>query len=121
MSKLTSDATFGDIYTPSRGRFFACIAKYTDPAFIQPYRPAGIHVVDDTPMSVSPNPATDRVQVSLPVSEPVTAAWVVDLTGRRRPVPVSGHTVDLSTAPSGILILQVATSNHVYNHRIIKL
>ena len=121
ISKLTSGATFGKINVPSRGRFFACIAKYTDPAFIQPYRPAGIHVVDDTPMSVSPNPATDRVQVSLPVSEPVTAAWVVDLTGRRRPVPVSGHTVDLSAAPSGILILQVATSNHVYNHRIIKL
>lgn len=121
MNKLTSDATFGNIYTPSRGRFFACIAKYTDPAFMKPYGPAGIHVVDDAPMTVSPNPATDRVQVSLPVDEPVTAAWVVDLTGRRRPVPVSGHTVDLSAAPSGILILQVATSNHVYNHRIIKL
>ena len=118
---LVTGATFGDIQVPSRGTYFACIAKYVDPAFMQPHRPVNISTVDDALMTVTPNPATDRVQVSLPVSEPVTAAWVVDLTGRRRPVPVSGHVVDLSTAPSGILILQFATSNHLYNHKIIKL
>lgn len=121
INMLISDATFGDISVPSRGKYFACIAKYTDPAFMQPYRPVDINTVDAAPVTVYPNPATDRVHVTLPGGESVTEAYVVTLSGQRRRVPVGGHTVDLSTVPAGILFLQIVTNNRIYTHKIIKL
>lgn len=121
MNLLSSGATFGDIQVPSRGSFFACIAKYTDPAFMQPYRPVNINTVDAAPVTVYPNPATDRVHVTLPDGESVTEAYVVTLSGQRRRAPVGGHTVDLSTVPAGILFLQIVTNNHIYTTKIIKL
>ena len=122
---ITSDATFGDISVPSRGEYFACIAKYTDRSFLTPYpyhpAPTGVRAVDAAPVTVYPNPATDRVHVTLPGGESVTEAYVVTLAGVRRPVAFADGRVDLTGVPAGILFLQIVTNNHIYTHKIIKL
>ncbi len=118
---LTSSATFGDIEVPSRGTYFSCIAKYTDPAFAQPYVAIAPVEAAEGAATVYPNPATDRIRVALPSGEAAAEAYVIDLAGRRRQVPLHGDEVDLGAAPAGLLFLQIFTERHIYNHKIIKL
>lgn len=123
-SRLASDATFGDIYVPSRGEFFACIAKYVDPAFMEPYytKPTeGIVSAEASPIAVYPNPASGRVHAVLPAEEPLADAFAYTLTGLRHRVPVEGNVLDLTGLPSGILILQLHSSSGIYTQKIIKL
>lgn len=122
-NKLTSGATFGNIQVPSRGDYFACIAKYVDASFMTPYVSPAVRIrqADSTTVTLFPNPATDRVHVAVTSGEPVTEACVVTLNGIRRRVPVADGTVDLRGVPSGILFLQLVTPTQIYTHRIIKL
>ena len=69
-NRLASDATFGDIYTPSRGSYFASIAKYTDPAFESTYeRPRDttvcVEVQEEITVVRYPNPTTGRLTIEL--------------------------------------------------------
>lgn len=121
MSKLTSDATFGDIYTPSRGRFFACIAKYTDPAFTNEYeRPRDTTVcvtVEEEELTVVryPNPTTGRLTIDMK-GRPLREAWVAAMDGVAEPLPVTalggGHyAADLSGRPDGSYILVLVSDD----------
>ena len=118
------DATFGDISVPNYGNGFACIVKYTDKDFLDPYPydpVGGIAEADQAgKLSVFPNPTIGRVVVALSPYEPITEAYVVTLTGIRHRVPVSGNSIDLADFPSGILFLQLVTPHHTYTQKVVK-
>ena len=123
-SQLASDATFGDIHVPSRGDYFACIAKYVDTAFMTPYvapapNPEGISEADTLMFNSYPNPVRDMLHIA--IDDPVIHATAISLTGVRRQVPAKGNTLDLEALQPGIYILEIATMNHKYHHKIIKL
>lgn len=122
-AQLSAGATFGDIQMPSRGVYTCVIAKYTDTSFMHPYRPpvVGIPAADTAGVTVYPNPATDRIRVTLSGGEPVVEAYVITLAGVRRRVAVADGIVDLTGVPAGILFLQLITPTRIINHKIIKL
>jgi hypothetical protein len=121
MNRLSSDATFGDIYVPSRGSFFACIAKYTDPAFMQPYRPEDttmvVEVVQEEVTVVRyPNPTTGRLTIDMN-GRPLREAWVAAIDGVAEPLPVthlgdSRYAADLTGRPDGTYILILVADDH---------
>ena len=126
INKLSSDATFGDIHVPSRGDYFACIAKYEDPAFMTPYvaptpgpGPEGISDADTLAINSYPNPVRDMLHIA--IDDMVIHATAISLTGVRRQVPAKGNTLDLEALQPGVYILEIATMNRKYHHKIIKL
>ena len=126
ISRLSSDATFGDIQVPSRGDYFACIAKYVDPAFMTPYvaptpgpGPEGISDADTLAINSYPNPVRDMLHIA--IDDMVIHATAISLTGVRRQVPAKGNTLDLEALQPGIYILEIVTMSHKYHHKIIKL
>ena len=118
---ITSDATFGDISVPSRGEYFACIAKYTDPAFMQPYRPVDttmvVEVVQEEMTVVRyPNPTTGRLTIDMN-GRPLREAWVAAIDGVAEPLPVthlgdSRYAADLTGRPDGTYILVLVADDH---------
>ena len=97
------------------------IIKYTNPLFMQEYTPlVGIDSVGARTMSLYPNPAAESVHLRL-ASEPVTAAYIVTLSGVRHRVSINNGTVNLAPFPSGVLFLQLVTPSHIETHKIIKL
>ena len=126
INKLSSDATFGDIHVQSRGNYFACIAKYVDTAFMTPYvaptpgpGPEGISEADTLAINSYPNPVRDMLHIA--IDDMVIHATAISLTGVRRQVPAKGNTLDLEALQPGVYILEIATMNRKYHHKIIKL
>lgn len=126
INQLSSDATFGDIHVPSRGDYFACIAKYVDTAFMTPYvaptpgpGPEGISEADTLAINSYPNPVRDMLHIA--IDDMVIHATAISLTGVRRQVPAKGNTLDLEALQPGVYILEIATMNRKYHHKIIKL
>lgn len=121
MNRFVSDATFGDIYVPYRGSYFACIAKYTDPAFMQPYRPVDttmvVEVVQEEMTVVRyPNPTTGRLTIDMN-GRPLREAWVAAIDGVAEPLPVthlgdSRYAADLTGRPDGTYILILVADDH---------
>ena len=121
INRISEDATFGDISVPSRGRFFACIAKYTDPAFMNEYeRPRDTTVcvtVEEEELTVVryPNPTTGRLTIDMK-GRPLREAWVAAMDGVAEPLPVTalggGHyAADLSGRPDGSYILVLVSDD----------
>jgi hypothetical protein len=122
MNLLSSGATFGDIQVPSRGSFFACIAKYTDPAFMSTYeRPEDttmvVEVVQEEMTVVRyPNPTTGRLTIDMN-GRPLREAWVAAIDGVAEPLPVthlgdSRYAADLTGRPDGTYILVLVADDH---------
>ena len=122
MNKLTSSAVFGDIHTPSRGSYFACIAKYNDPAFSRTYvRPRDTTVcvtVEEEELTVVryPNPTTGRLTIDMK-DRPLREAWVAAMDGIAEPLPVTPlgggrYAADLSARPDGTYILVLVADDH---------
>lgn len=121
INRLISGATFGDIQVPSRGTYFACIAKYTDPAFMQPYRPVDttmvVEVVQEEMTVVRyPNPTTGRLTIDMN-GRPLREAWVAAIDGVAEPLPVthlgdSRYAADLTGRPDGTYILVLVADDH---------
>lgn len=119
---ITSDATFGDISVPSRGEYFACIAKYTDRAFMSTYeRPEDttmvVEVVQEEMTVVRyPNPTTGRLTIDMN-GRPLREAWVAAIDGVAEPLPVthlgdSRYAADLTGRPDGTYILVLVADDH---------
>ncbi len=122
MNLLSSGATFGDIQVPSRGSFFACIAKYTDPAFMSTYeRPEDttmvVEVVQEEMTVVRyPNPTTGRLTIDMN-GRPLREVWVAAIDGVAEPLPVthlgdSRYAADLTGRPDGAYILVLVADDH---------
>lgn len=122
MNLLSSGATFGDISVPSRGKYFACIAKYTDRAFMSTYeRPEDttmvVEVVQEEMTVVRyPNPTTGRLTIDMN-GRPLREAWVAAIDGVAEPLPVthlgdSRYAADLTGRPDGTYILVLVADDH---------
>ncbi|MBP5340937.1 MAG: T9SS type A sorting domain-containing protein [Bacteroidales bacterium] len=125
-NRISGETTFGDIHVPSRGDYFACIAKYVDTAFMTPYvaptpgpGPEGISEADTLAINSYPNPVRDMLHIA--IDDMVIHATAISLTGVRRQVPAKGNTLDLEALQPGVYILEIATMNRKYHHKIIKL
>ena len=67
--------------------------------------PSGVRAIDESSISIYPDPATDRLYISgLPESATHT---ISDMTGRICSTPSSGREVDVSTLPSGVYLLRI--------------
>ena len=131
--RLTSDATFGDIYLPNQ-EDFAFIARYVDTAFMTPYVYTGdtsdvrITVVDDEgAFVVYPNPFRQRVTIKVEGGEPlVETAWLTDLTGRQEQVRLTAegtgrYSLDLTARPQASYLLTLTTvSGKTHTLRLLK-
>ena len=127
---LSSGATFGDINVPSRGTYFACIAKYVDPMFMSTYeRPRDTTVcvtVTQQELTVVryPNPTTGRLTIDMQ-GRPLREAYVAAIDGIAELLPVTPlggdrYAADLTGRPTGTYILiLVADDQHVYNCHVI--
>ncbi len=116
--------TFGDI-PYSAGRDHAVIAKYVDPAFMEPLvaRPnTGIApqpLPADGRLEVGPNPTSGLLYMALPSYE---VAERVDIYS------ADGHllgstrytTIDFGPLPDGIYMLRVLTNRNTYTARVVK-
>ena len=116
--------TFGDI-PYSAGRDHAVIAKYVDPAFMEPLvaRPnTGIApqpLPADGRLEVGPNPTSGLLYMTLPSYE---VAERVDIYS------ADGHllgttrytTIDFGPLPAGIYMLRVLTNRNTYTARVVK-
>ena len=122
INRLSSDAAFGSILTPSRGSYFACIAKYNDPAFSRTYvRPRDTTVcvtVEEEELTVVryPNPTTGRLTIDMK-DRPLREAWVAAMDGIAEPLPVTPlgggrYAADLSARPDGTYILVLVADDH---------
>ena len=124
--QLTADATFGNIQVPNRGRYTCLIVQYVDTAFMTPYvaptpgpGPEGISDADTLAINSYPNPVRDMLHIA--IDDMVIHATAISLTGVRRQVPAKGNTLDLEALQPGVYILEIATMNRKYHHKIIKL
>ena len=132
INKLSSDATFGDIQVPSRGDYFACIAKYVDTAFMTPYVR---RVTEDTTIRVEvvqeewtrvlyPNPTSGRVTVVMN-GRPLRELYVAGMDGIAEPLPFSAigdsrYAADLTDRPDGAYVLvMVSDDEHAYRSTVI--
>ena len=131
---MTSDATFGDIHVPSRGDYFACIAKYVDPAFMTPY----VHTGDTGDVRIAfsgeegawvayPNPFRQRVNIEYDGQEPLQpTALLTDITGRREEVRLQAvgpgrYLLDLTARPQASYLLTLTTQGgRQYTLRLLK-
>ena len=130
INRLASEATFGDIQVPSRGTYFACIAKYVDPAFMSTYeRPRDTTVcvtVTEQEMTVVryPNPTTGRLTIDMQ-GRTLREAYVAAVDGIAEPLhvtPLGGdrYAADLTGRPAGTYVLVLVTDNqHVYHCHVI--
>ena len=132
INQLSSDATFGDIQVPSRGDYFACIAKYVDTAFMTPYVR---RVTEDTTIRVEvvqeewtrvlyPNPTSGRVTVVMN-GRPLRELYVAGMDGIAEPLPFSAigdgrYAADLTDRPDGAYVLvMVSDDEHAYRSTVI--
>ena len=132
VNRLSSDATFGDIHVPSRGDYFACIAKYVDTAFMTPYVR---RVTEDTTIRVEvvqeewtrvlyPNPTSGRVTVVMN-GRPLRELYVAGMDGIAEPLPFSAigdgrYAADLTDRPDGAYVLvMVSDDEHAYRSTVI--
>ena len=132
INKLSSDATFGDIHVPSRGDYFACIAKYVDTAFMTPYVR---RVTEDTTIRVEvvqeewtrvlyPNPTSGRVTVVMN-GRPLRELYVAEMDGIAEPLPFSAmgdgrYAADLTGRPDGAYVLvMISDDKHAYRSTLI--
>ena len=125
MNRLSSDATFGDIYVPSRGGYFACIAKYVDTAFMTPYvypAPHGggekIDRVKPGECAVYPNPTLDELTIK--TDERIVQVSAFSLSGIQSNLKTNGNTVDVSTLPQGVYLIEIITEKTKYYTKFIK-
>ena len=129
-NRLASDATFGDIHVPSRGEYFACIAKYTDSMFMSSYeRPRDTSIVvevvqEELTVVRYPNPTTGRLTLVMN-GRPLREAYVAGMDGIAQPLPVAAigngiYCADLTGRPDGTYILVlVADDKHAYRCNVI--
>ena len=132
INRLSSDATFGDIHVPSRGDYFACIAKYVDTAFMTPYVR---RVTEDTTIRVEvvqeewtrvlyPNPTSGRVTVVMN-GRPLRELYVAEMDGIAEPLPFSAigdgrYAADLTGRPDGVYVLvMISDDKHAYRSTVI--
>ena len=132
INKLSSDATFGDIHVPSRGDYFACIAKYVDTSFMTPYVR---RVTEDTTIRVEvvqeewtrvlyPNPTSGRVTVVMN-GRPLRELYVAGMDGMAEPLPFSAlgdgrYAADLTDRPDGAYVLvMISDDEHAYRSTVI--
>ena len=132
VNRLSSDATFGNIHVPSRGAYFACIAKYVDTSFMTPYVR---RVTEDTTIRVDvvqeewtrvlyPNPTSGRVTVVMN-GRPLRELYVAGMDGIAEPLPFSAigdgrYAADLTDRPDGAYVLvMVSDDEHAYRSTVI--
>ena len=132
INQLSSDATFGDIQVPSRGDYFACIAKYVDTSFMTPYVR---RVTEDTTIKVEvvqeewtrvlyPNPTSGRVTVVMN-GRPLRELYVAEMDGIAEPLPFSAlgdgrYAADLTGRPDGVYVLvMISDDKHAYRSTVI--
>ena len=126
INRLSSGATFGEIQVPSRGDYFACIAKLTDPAFMSTYeRPRDtticVEVRQEELTAVHyPNPTTGRLTIEMN-GRPLREAYVAAMDGVAEPLPVttlggSRYAADLTGRPDGSYILVLVADDHRAYH-----
>ena len=122
INRLSTGATFGDIQVPSRGDYFACIAKLTDPAFMSTYeRPRDtticVEVRQEELTAVHyPNPTTGRLTIEMN-GRPLREAYVAAMDGVAQPLPVtalggSRYAADLTGRPDGTYVLVLVADDH---------
>jgi hypothetical protein len=74
-------------------------------------------VLDNTPslskkISAYPNPAYDILTLQIATSTPIENLYMMDLMGRKYPVTfIDKNSIDLSTLPSGLLLLIIQEKN----------
>ncbi|MBR6440807.1 MAG: hypothetical protein IKS44_02010 [Bacteroidales bacterium] len=117
---------------PSRGDYFACIAKYVDTAFMTPYVR---RVTEDTTIRVEvvqeewtrvlyPNPTSGRVTVVMN-GRPLRELYVAGMDGIAEPLPFaaigdSRYAADLTGRPDGAYILvMISDDEHAYRSTVI--
>jgi hypothetical protein len=71
-------------------------------------------------ISVYPNPAKDILNLELPSGLELTSATLYDLTGRDTGVTVSNRSINISSLPSGVYLLNIETSGGSLSRKIIK-
>ncbi|MBO7488972.1 MAG: hypothetical protein J6T88_01710, partial [Bacteroidales bacterium] len=114
INKINVDAMMGDIRVSSRGTYFACIAKLTDPAFMSTYeRPRDtticVEVRQEELTAVHyPNPTTGRLTIEMN-GRPLREAYVAAMDGVAQPLPVtalggSRYAADLTGRPDGTYV-----------------
>jgi len=123
--RLAADATFGDIEVPSRGEYFACIAKYVDTAFMTPYVPPapqgggdGIGRVEPTTCELYPNPTVGEVTVQ--TDERIVRVSAYSMNGVRSDLKTDGNHVDVSALRQGVYLIEVVTEKTRYYTKFIK-
>lgn len=85
----------------------------------------GVESAESDAPAVWPNPVNDVLNIALPTANPVRVR-VIDAIGRTcistEAATMQGNTLKLSlaTLPSGIYMLQLRTSDGLFNYRIIK-
>ncbi len=81
--------------------------------------PEGISDADTLAINSYPNPVRDMLHIA--IDDMVIHATAISLTGVRRQVPAKGNALDLEALQPGVYILEIATMNRKYHHKIIKL
>ena len=113
ISRLESEATFGDIHVYPDG-IYRCFAKYVDTAFMTVYVPpapsVGVEPPSETAVSVSPNPARDMLRIDLGGGS-IAAATATSMLGQSTALRAKGDIVDLSVLPPGVYILEITAEN----------
>jgi subtilisin family serine protease len=74
-------------------------------------------------MELTPNPATDWIQIQTQLRDPIERAFISDLTGRiLGPVSLldGRSTLDISHLPAGTYILTIQTANEVRSARFVR-
>ena len=111
---------FGEQYVNTLD-YTACIAKYTDPAFVVSYSPTGdssnvrIILANQDSYVVYPNPFTQRVNIESDGLE-VRTAWLTDLQGRREEVCLqpngpNRYMLDITGRPQATYLLTLVTAD----------
>lgn len=125
MNRLSTGATFGDIEVPSRGEYFACIAKYVDTALMTPYVPPapqgggeGTGRVEPTTCELYPNPTVGEVTVQ--TDERIVQVSAYSMNGVRSDLKTDGNQVDVSTLRQGVYLIEVVTEKTRYFTKFIK-
>lgn len=125
MNRLSTGATFGDIEVPSRGEYFACIAKYVDTAFMTPYVPPapqgggeGTGRVEPSACALYPNPTVGEVTVQ--TDERIVQVSAYSMNGVRSDLKTDGNRVDVSALRPGVYLIEVVTEKTRYFTKFIK-
>jgi len=83
----------------------------------------GVEDLTDPPVSVYPNPVTDRITISFPQNG-FTIITLMDLQGKTivtfSPGSVSSYQLNLSNYASGLYFILIETDSHRYLEKVLK-